>query len=144
MLVIGRSKFTLYKFFKRTLLFDSQVMMNCYQNYQHKTELISFVNYAPFSEFCHRRPARNNTLHSSGLICTDAWTNGQEWNSWVLRPLHIGRCRLPGRNSIKYHNQWLEILNDMVRNRSQWWRCIHPFSFQFVFSNHILNNHSSP
>ncbi|CAH8447045.1 unnamed protein product [Heterobilharzia americana] len=41
---------------------------------------------------------------------------------------HVGRCRLGGWGPRDKRNQWLETLDDMAQNRSQWRRCIHTLS----------------
>ncbi|TNN10784.1 endonuclease-reverse transcriptase, partial [Schistosoma japonicum] len=41
---------------------------------------------------------------------------------------HVGRCRLRGWGPRDESHQWLETLNDMAQNRSQWRRCIHSLS----------------
>ncbi|CAH8297389.1 unnamed protein product [Schistosoma turkestanicum] len=38
---------------------------------------------------------------------------------------HVGNCRLPGWGPRDDNNRWLETLNDMAQNRSQWRQCIY-------------------
>uniref|UniRef100_A0A183JCL4 Tick transposon n=1 Tax=Schistosoma curassoni TaxID=6186 RepID=A0A183JCL4_9TREM len=55
-------------------------------------------------------------------------TRHQSLKSLTSSLSHVGRCRLLGWGPRDYRNQWLEILCDMVQNRSQWRRCIHSLS----------------
>nr|AAX30576.1 SJCHGC05208 protein [Schistosoma japonicum] len=60
---------------------------------------------------------------------------------------YVGRCRLPGWNPLDNLSQWVETLNDMAQNRSQWHTCVYsPYldissviiSFTFKFYSFLL------
>ncbi|VDP30485.1 unnamed protein product [Schistosoma mattheei] len=62
----------------------------------------------------------------------DGWNKvrGGQTTTWdqCLKSLtsglnHHSRCRLLGWGPRHHHNQWLETLNEMAQNRSQWRRC---------------------
>ncbi|TNN11677.1 kinase C-binding 1, partial [Schistosoma japonicum] len=64
--------------------------------------------------------------------CLDELSRGGQTKTWQksMKSLtsglsHVGRCRLRGWGPRDESHQWLETLNDMAQNRSQWRRCIH-------------------
>ncbi|TNN17312.1 endonuclease-reverse transcriptase, partial [Schistosoma japonicum] len=51
---------------------------------------------------------------------------------------HVGRCRLRGWGPRDESHQWLETLNDMAQNRSQWRSCP-PYEFYLFLVDHEDN-----